>query len=84
MTRDALLAAVAACEVWLEADGRSVLTDREYFGVSDPVCEVTQEVRAAESAGLIKSRPFRGGPTLSGGAWELTDAGRAAHKAANS
>lgn len=79
MTPEALLDAVDAHEVWLEADGTSVLTDSEHFGLSDYICEVTEEVRAAEAAGLIRSRPYRGGPVRDGGVWELTDAGRTAH-----
>lgn len=56
---DSLLHAVNDGEVWLNDDGTSELTDREYFGVSDPICDVTAEVQAAREAGLIE-RPFPG------------------------
>ncbi len=66
ITLEALLQAVNDHEVWLNRDGTSELTDREYFGVSDPICDVTDEVRAAYEARLIE-RP-RPGSTL----WRIT------------
>ncbi len=66
ITVEALLEAVNDHEVWLERDGTSCLTDREYFGLSDPICDVTEEVKAAYEAGLIE-RP-RPGSTL----WRIT------------
>lgn len=65
-----LLAAAEGNDLWQEADGTSVQTDREYFGVSDPIAWVTEECRLAEFAGLLR--------VGSGAAWELTDAGEAA------
>lgn len=74
-TRDwtPLLRAVAGHEVWQNPDRTSVLTDSAYFGLSDPIADVTEEVALAEAAGLIKARPLRSGP---GAAWDLTEAGR--------
>ncbi|MFI5895660.1 hypothetical protein ACIA5D_36750 [Actinoplanes sp. NPDC051513] len=71
-----LLAAADNCDLWLEPGGSSVLTDREYFGVSDPIDNVTEEVAIAEKAGFLVSKPYStGGP---GGSWRLTPAGAAA------
>ncbi|HEX8345049.1 MAG TPA: hypothetical protein VF657_09930 [Actinoplanes sp.] len=70
-----LLGAADKHDLWQEADGTSVQTDAEYFGLADPIGEVTEEVRLAESADLIRTRSLRVG---AGAVWELTDAGRAA------
>jgi hypothetical protein len=70
-----LLGAADRHDLWQEADGTSVETCAEHFGLSDPISEVTEEVRIAEAAGLLRPRPLRHGV---GAAWELTDAGRAA------
>lgn len=61
------LRAVRAGEVWCENDGRAVETFVEYFGVSDPIADVTEEMRLAESAGLARPAGMR---------WELTPAGQ--------
>lgn len=52
-----LLANVNAGEVWLNDNGSSDLTAREYFGVSDPIADVTAECADAERAGLIVRPP---------------------------
>jgi hypothetical protein len=70
-----LLGAARDHDLWQKADGTSFQTNAEYFGLSDPIGEVTEEVRLAESAGLICTRPLRYGP---GAAWDLTDVGIAA------
>lgn len=48
-----LLDAVNRAEVWQDGD-RSNYYLREVFGLSDPWCDVTAEVSAAEVAGLVE------------------------------
>lgn len=70
-----LLGAAEQHDLWQEADGKSVETCVEHFGVSDPIAEVTEECRIAEAAGLIRARPLNPG---TGAAWDLTDVGAVA------
>lgn len=67
----ALLREVANGEVWLEDNGRTVLTNREHFGVSDWIADLTDDVAEAEAAGLI-TRPAPGRLM-----WDLTKRGEA-------
>lgn len=69
------LRAVRAGEVWMEVDGTSVETFAEVFGLSDPIAEVTEQMKLAESAGLVVAVPLQHG---GGFRWDLTDAGSAA------
>lgn len=71
-----LLGAADHCDLWREPDGSSTLTARDYFGVSDPIDTVTEEVGLAERAGFLVLEPYStGGP---GGSWRLSAAGEAA------
>ncbi len=72
-TRLRLLAEVEAGEVWQKPDGHSELTDRHYFGVSDPVCIVTARIAELERAGWVELVELAHGSRQ----WLLTDAGRA-------
>lgn len=72
-TRLALLADVDAGEVWQRSDGQSELTDRDQFGVSDPVCIVTSRIAELERAGWVHLVELAYGSRQ----WQLTDAGRA-------
>ncbi|MET0417300.1 MAG: hypothetical protein ABW022_14910 [Actinoplanes sp.] len=72
-----LLAAAESIDLWREVDGRSVMTAREHFGVSERIGEVTWEVQIAESAGLIEPRPLIAAEGDEA-AWELTTCGKAA------
>jgi hypothetical protein len=67
-----VLRAIDDGDVWQEASGRSVETYAEYFGYYDPIGDVTEEVNAAQKAGLAEPRPLTPGP---GAAWDLTKAG---------
>ncbi len=67
-----LLANVNAGEVWLNDDGTSDLTTREFMGVPGPIADVTVECNDAERAGLIV-RPHPGSLQ-----WRLTTHGEGA------
>lgn len=48
-----LLEAVNQAEVWQDADGVANLYLRHLFGMDTPYQQVTDEIRAAEEAGLV-------------------------------
>ena len=62
-----LLQLIGDGEVWQEADGRVVVTDREYFGLSDPIGEVTHKAEILRDSG--RAEP-------DGICWKLTTSGR--------
>lgn len=67
-----LLGWVDDMEIWQESNGHSIRTDREYFGLSEVVEQVSQEMADIEAAGWATVTVGQYGARY----WELTDAGR--------